>query len=63
MRIIKQGRLPGDRIWHGTCHNCKTEAEAEERELQITHDQRDGPFGECKCPLCGARMIFYPKER
>ena len=64
MKIVRQGTPPGERIWSGKCHTCKTEADAAGKELVINQgDQRDGPFGEAKCPVCGAaRMFFYPKK-
>ena len=61
MRIIKEGKLPEKEIWSGECHNCKTVAEAERGELQVTYDQRDGSLGRASCPLCHKEMHFYPK--
>jgi len=69
MKITKKGTPASERIWLGTCRNCKSEAEATESEMtHITHDQREGgSFSWEKCPVCGAGagyggMIFYPKR-
>lgn len=60
MKIIKRGVLPQERVWSGTCHTCGTQAECFEAELKVTHDQRDGTFGQTDCPVCNERMCFYP---
>ena len=59
MRIIEKGKLPEERLWLGTCYNCKSKIEAKEKELSnIGHDQRDGWYGDGKCPLCKKTMSF-----
>ena len=73
MKITKQGTLPGDWVWVGSCHTCNSEAEATQAEMtHITHDQREGnSFSWEKCPACGVGdtstgyggMLFYPKRR
>ncbi len=72
MKITKKGTLPSERVWVGTCRNCKSEAEATESEMtHINYDQREGSsFSWKKCPVCGAGtgsgyggMLFYPKEK
>lgn len=63
MKIIKRGKLPGDRKWIGTCHTCKTKAVALESEVRVIECQREGPYATAKCPVCGAvDMSFYPKK-
>lgn len=43
MKILQKGTLPEERIWIGECRNCKSTAEALEKELTgITHDQIEG---------------------
>ena len=56
MKVIKRGIKPSERIWQGTCHQCRSELEAQESEMtHITHDQREGGyFSWEKCPVCGA---------
>ena len=69
MKITKRGTTTDEKIWRGTCRQCKSEAEAIEAELTyITFDQREGgSFSWEKCPVCGAGsetgyggMLFYP---
>lgn len=62
MEIISKGKLPEERIWRGECTHCHTIAEAKERELQVTSDQREGEFGSARCPVCSHSMHFYPKK-
>lgn len=70
MEIIKRGIPPNERTWTGTCHKCKSEAEAKEAELRVQNYQREGgQFAWAKCPVCGAGdsegyggMLFYPKK-
>jgi hypothetical protein len=63
VKILREGKLPEERVWEGTCTICGTLAECRERELKVTHDQRDGTSGSAACPLCKKPMTFYPKER
>lgn len=58
MKIIRQGQLPETRVWHGTCHTCKSEIEAEEKELKVQSDQRDVPIATATCPFCKREMYF-----
>jgi len=63
VKIIKQGRLPQDRVWEATCYFCKTQVEAQESELEVHDDQRDGPWAGHPCPMCGKQMSFRRTER
>jgi len=56
MKITKKGTLPSERVWKGTCQQCRSEIEAVESEMtHITHDQREGGyFSWEKCPVCHA---------
>ena len=68
MKITKKGVPAIERVWVGTCRNCKSEAEAQESEMtHITFDMReDCSFSWEKCPVCGVTgyggMLFYPKS-
>ncbi len=62
MNIISRGQKPDDKIWRGTCHSCKSVIEARQAELHIYNDQRNGSFGEAKCPVCEKNMNFYEKK-
>lgn len=68
MKILQKGTLPEKRIWFGYCSNCKSTAEAFEKELiGITHDQREGSFSWEICPVCHCGpyggMIFHPEKQ
>lgn len=63
MKITKQGTPPSERLWVGSCSDCKTEAEARQDELRPQSNQREGSWAEIKCPTCGGRMFFYPRDR
>lgn len=63
MKITKRGTLPGSRIWEATCWKCKTEVEAEERELETHEDQREGWWAVAPCPVCLTQMTFKRTER
>jgi hypothetical protein len=66
MKLIQKGNDPKDRIWRGTCGKCKSKFEATQRELDITHDQRDGDFAHADCSECKAKapaaVVMYPPE-
>ena len=63
MKVIYRGTPPGDVIWSGKCHTCKSVMEAPAIELKITHEPRDGPFATAKCPVCNADFHLYPKQK
>ena len=72
MKITHRGIPPSEKVWVGTCRECKSEAEAAESEMtHKTYDQREkGSFSWEVCPVCSAGkghagyggMIFYPKD-
>lgn len=68
MRVIKRGKPP-ERIWRGTCTDCKSVIEAKQNEPAVTRDYRvasdespNGDFGRDNCPVCGHGMVFYPAQ-
>lgn len=52
MKIIKQGQLPAERVYQGTCRRCTTEVEFQRGEATYHADQRDGDFLTVRCPVC-----------
>ena len=62
MKIIKRGNLPELSTWWGTCHSCRSEVEAEKRELSVKSYGNE-TFGKAQCPSCGKIMNFYPKKQ
>lgn len=69
MKITKRNPLPEDKVWKAVCRNCKSEAEATEREMtNIITDPRDGlSLSWEACPVCNAGpdggMLFYPWKK
>lgn len=62
MKMTKQGKLPEEIIWKGSCTHCNCEFEAQQSELtSITHDQRDGSFSGEKCPYCHLNTLILYK--
>lgn len=63
MKITKYGNTT--QMWRGTCRSCKSEAEADRKEMiDIQHDQREGyEFCWMICPVCRVGpyggMLFY----
>ena len=60
MRLVRKGKDPKTEIWKATCTNCKSKFEAQQGELRVTDDQRDGPFARSRCTECKYEMFFYP---
>lgn len=58
MKIIKEGKLPEQKIYSGTCHYCNCEVEAEKWEWSFTYDQREGNFLQIDCPTIGCGSII-----
>ncbi len=52
MKIIKQGKLPEEKIIRTTCDKCQTIFEFAVKEAEYISDQRDGDSYKIKCPLC-----------
>jgi hypothetical protein len=64
MKCIKRGTLPQERIWTGTCNNCRSIYEALEGELTIENDIRENySFARAKCELCKYDFFLYPQTK
>ncbi len=53
MRIIKEGKLPGDRVGQVECPNCHTHFEFKASEAKFVSEQRDGDYYRITCPFVG----------
>lgn len=57
MEIIFKGESPGERVFQGTCGNCKSIVQARPRELKT-----GGRYNEldyyADCPVCNKSMSF-----
>jgi NAD-dependent SIR2 family protein deacetylase len=60
VKLVKKGKDPKTEIWKATCLNCKSQYEAERKELNVEDTQRDGAFAHARCQVCKKDMIFYP---
>lgn len=62
VKIISKGAPKTERVWRGTCYDCKSVVEAMEGELTgVKEDQRDGWYANAvECPVCSKMMHFYP---
>lgn len=61
MKIIKEGKLPGEQLHYAKCKNCKTEFEFQEKEANRGSDPRGGMYYSIACPLkgCGVTVFTY----
>jgi hypothetical protein len=65
IRIVREGKLPEDKDYTGTCNYCSTVIECKQRdgELKYAH-QLDGGGGyiSLKCPKCNRTMQASEKK-
>lgn len=60
MKILSRGIKPEDKIFRGTCQNCKTEFECLRHEgTYFNGTQRDDAFLRVTCPVCGQSAHAY----
>lgn len=52
MKLIKRGEPPEDKIIKLICSNCKSEFEAQHKELQCFSDFRNGFYYVWRCTVC-----------
>lgn len=60
MKIIKQGKLPGEKTHRTTCSRCKSVMEETGDKLHWEHYPRDESLARAECPICGNQVHFYP---
>jgi hypothetical protein len=66
VKVIVHGQKPSERVFRGTCWNCKSVMEATVGELKITYGNPMDPeyFGQAPCPVCEAPVVhFYPVKK
>lgn len=51
MRVIKQGKLPENKLYAAACRNCKTEVEFNEGEAERRFHRNETHLV-VDCPLC-----------
>lgn len=62
MKIIKEGQLPEERVYIGTCKYCYTVMEARRADLKGNYYFRDNDIIlSAKCLLCGSTTYFKLK--
>lgn len=60
VKIMREGMLPSQREWVGTCSKCRTAVEyLQEDATEHGDDQRDGIWTKLKCPLDGCDNSIY----
>jgi hypothetical protein len=59
MRIIKQGKLPSERVTIAKCRNCGTEVEVSQHECKDVSNARNGAMWTFVCPLEGCYSSIY----
>ncbi len=59
IKVIKPGRLPAKRIYHGECPSCKAEVEFEEGDARVTDTQKDGRDVSIPCPTAGCTQRIF----
>lgn len=62
MKIIRQGKLPEERLYRAICRNCNSMLEAEERELtsRSSEDEKSSTaWYEAECPYCKSCVTVW----
>jgi endogenous inhibitor of DNA gyrase (YacG/DUF329 family) len=61
IKVIKRGEKPADRKYNTTCNSCGSQVEWKKIDAKRVWegDQRDGPFTQIDCPVCGALLTGY----
>ena len=62
MEIIARGKLPSEGEAEWTCRHCKSELRSKKSEGKLEHDQRDGDFVRCVCPVCQYENCIAAKQ-
>lgn len=59
--IIQRGELPEEKEYQAQCHKCKSVLSWKKKDARIDFpgDQRDGPFTQINCPVCGGNVTGY----
>ena len=52
MKILKEGKIPGEKKYAYNCHNCGTIFEFRKDEAEFVSDYRNGGEWKIVCPLC-----------
>lgn len=65
MKIIRRGTPPGEKIYRGTCPDCRTVVEFKESEAQVVDVPPDRPFDQTRlvqvdCPVCDNTITGSP---
>lgn len=62
IKIIRQGKLPEETEYTGTCNKCKTEVEFLEKDGTKQSDIHGDTYIYCKCPLCNNTINGHVKK-
>ncbi len=61
MKVIREGKLPEEKVYVGECGNCHCICEAVQRELKANDDGRNGTDYSADCPRCKHKIFFQEK--
>lgn len=61
IKVTKMGKLPEDKVFQGSCSNCKSKMEWLRKDALSHHPetQRDSEFTTIKCPVCDHTVNGY----
>ena len=61
MEILKEGKLPSERLIRGKCTLCRAEVQWKQSEGQVqSHRNEDYWFINCPTPKCGRQISGSP---
>ena len=63
VEVIKQGELPGDKVFTGTCSRCGCVFSFEAKEAILCPDFRDGDYYRIYCPTVGCHRWVTVNSR
>lgn len=56
IKVTKQGKVPTQITYRGTCTYCQTAVECEQRDVDA-----HSPYGAIPCPTCQSSIIVFAK--
>jgi hypothetical protein len=59
VEVLKEGKLPEEDTFEGTCSHCKCRVRCRRFEAEWHSDFRDGDYYTVKCPTKGCPSAIY----
>ncbi len=63
MKVLREGKLPGEKIFQGTCHNCRARVEFTAKEATRRSDSKAFVWFEVNCPTIGCKQWIAGVEQ